>query len=59
MGGVNWGRVYICVCMCVHVHKCLNTVGWWSQPSGRDRTNSKETEAKLPNPQVRGPWEWH
>lgn len=45
--------------MCVHVHKCLNAGGWWSQPSGRELTSSKETEAKPPNPQVRGPWEWH
>lgn len=42
--------VSACVCVCVHVRKCLNPGGQGIRASGRDLTNSKETEARTQIP---------
>lgn len=42
--------VSACVCVCVLVRKCLNPGGQGIRASGRDLTNSKETEARTQIP---------
>lgn len=51
----------VCVCVYLHecVNKCVNTGAHRSLASGRELTNTRETEARPPNPQVRGHWTWH